>query len=348
MKVPGGLYGDPYFHYGPGEALTDIGKAGLAGYLGDSISSQAYFDYLNPNDPQKAKRLSKRSAILSGAATAFGAALNAYGEKRDYQDYVSQLARQRANEYYRVPTDQYAYNENLVNPYNNTAYKRGGMIRYQEGGSYDSIDTTDTEYGAMSAQEPLNNQQVVYDSTPEEGPEDSFPQDEDGYDFSSFTPTLGNAPLRFSISGKEVENTLSEIGQHESGGDYGAVNRSGGSAAINATGKYQFVPKYWYKEIANFQGTTGKSMDETMEVFKNSPQIQEAFMRYVTEKYYLPEVKRLLPVAKRYGIDQAGLIKMLHYRGIDDTRRRLQTGNFEVSAREKALYNNPDILSYIK
>jgi hypothetical protein len=89
-------------------------------------------------------------------------------------------------------------------------------------------------------------------------------------------------------------------------------------------------------------------MDETMDYFKNNPQVQEGFMRHVVNKYYLPEVKTLLPMARQYGIDQEGLIKMLHYRGIDDTRKRLQTGNFEVSQKEKALYNNPDILTYVR
>ena len=361
----GGLYAqngmgfnarDPYFDNPPIDPALDLIKSAGSAYLGNRMSSQAYFDWLYPDDKEKAKKLSQRSAAISGAVGGVSAALTQYGESQDYKRNAKWIADRQADQYYRVPYDRYSYNENLSNPYNQTAYKKGGKIRsWQEGGEvFDDEFEPDTE--------PVN-EQVVFDSTQQgesnysdfdtydsyEGFEDPLPLSPDGdFDLSKMTPTLGNTPHRMNITGGDVSSTVAEIAQHESGGDYGIVNRSGGAAAINATGKYQFVPKYWHKEIAEFQGTTGKSQEETMEAFRTNPKVQDAFMNHVVNKYYLPEVKSLLPMAKQYGIDQGGLIKMLHYRGIEDTRRRLRTGDFTVSQKEKKLYNNPDILDYVR
>ena len=352
LKAQNGLsvFGDPSA-YGtlPIDPVLDITKSAGAAYLGNRISSKAYFDYLYPDDKKEADMRSQRSALISGAIGGVSAAVSQFGQRRDYQDYMDRIQRQKDSEYYRLPTDRYAFNEYLDNPYNQSAYKNGGKIRYQDGGEY----TGETELEQPDVP-TAPREQVYFDSTSPEPsgyyePEDDYPMTEDGeLDFSSFKPTLGSTPLRFNIGNDDVEATISQIAQHESGGRYDVVNTSGGASAINATGKYQFVPKYWHKEIAQFQGTEGKSMEETMEAFKSNPQAQEGFMRHVVNKYYLPEVKGLLPLAKRYGIDQAGLIKMMHYRGIEDTKRRLSTGDFEVSKKEKQLYNNPDILSYVR
>ena len=224
-------------------------------------------------------------------------------------------------------------------------WQDGGMT--DESGMYDS-----TQFERPPVQEDNSYVQAanqVFDSTePESQYQDELPMNEDGYDLSKFTPTLGSAPLVNSMTASTVQDTISRIGQKESGGRYDLVNTSGGKNAIYATGKYQFVPKYWHTQIAEFQGTQGKSMAETMEVFRKNPQTQDAFMQHVTNDIYLPEVKKLLPLARHYGLGQDALIKMLHYRGIADTRKRLETGDFSVSQRERSLYKNPDILSYIK
>lgn len=222
--------------------------------------------------------------------------------------------------------------------------KYGGML-FQDGGA-----TPESYYAASTD---------VFDSTSEDsapvvveeafysaGSLDAVPMSGGSIDLSKVRPTLGNEPI--AVQKGTVTDVINQIASHESGGRYDVVNTSGGAHAINATGKYQFVPKYWYKQIAEFQGTTGKSMQETMDTFKRNPATQDAFMQHVTNNIYLPEVKRLLPLARTYGLGQNELIKMLHYRGIADTRKRLETGNFKVSAEEKARYNNPDILSYIK
>lgn len=347
---------DPYFDRPALDPYADVLKAAGSAYLGNSISSKAYFDWLHPDDPAKAKRLSKRSAVLSGLVGAGSALVTQNGERRDYEANAKWIADRRAQDYYRVPYDRYSYNENLSNPYNQTGYKMGGRTRWQDGGST-VPEGFEPDY-AETPETPQNDEQVVFDSTPQpedqgyaqyDRYEDDLPVKDDGmYDLSAFEPTLGNAPLRYSTDPNSIEGTISQIANHESGGDYGVVNTSGGSQALNATGKYQFVPKYWHQEIAKFQGTEGKTQAETMEIFRKSPSVQDAFMSHVVRDKYLPEVKELLPYAKRYGLDQNALIKMLHYRGIADTERRLKTGDFTVSQNEKRLYNNPDILKYVR
>lgn len=355
---------DPYFDRPALDPYLDTLKSAGAAFLGNRISSKAYFDWLYPNDSKKADDASKRSAVISGLLGAGSSIVTQYGEKRAYERNMEWLQKRKAKDYYRLPYDRYSYNENLANPYNQTAYKKGGKVRmrYQDGGSpyggapYGGMpDDEDTELYPDNEQSEYGNEQVVLDSTFQDTPyqsqgyEDELPMNDTGdLDLSALTPTLGNQPLRYSLTADDISSAIDEIGQHESGGNYSAVNTSGGANALYATGKYQFVPKYWHKEIAQFQGTEGKSQEETMAAFRRSPAVQEAFMRHVTNKYYLPEVQSLLPLARQYGIDQKGLIKMLHYRGIQDTRRRLETGDFSLAKSEKALYNNPDILAYVR
>ena len=335
----------------------DVLKAGAAGFLGNRISSQAYFDYLNPDDPEKAKRLSMRSATITGGLNALGAGISMYGEARDYRDNAERIARQKANDYYRTPRDPYAYNEFLDNQYNNVAYKQGGMVgrravtkrRYQDGGE---IEEEVVFEDAPQEQVVFDSASYAEQSSPSDmnmdyGPEDNLPMNSEGYDLASFRPTLGNVPISQVYGSEDVMGTMNSIATKESGGRYDVVNTSGGKHAINATGKYQFVPKYWHDKIAKFQGTEGQSMEDTMEKFRQSPQTQDAFMAHVTKNIYMPEVQKLMPLARQYGLTQDAVIKMLHYRGIDDTTKRLKSGDFQTPASEKARYNNPDIMSYI-
>jgi len=113
-------------------------------------------------------------------------------------------------------------------------------------------------------------------------------------------------------------------------------------------GKYQFVPSHWAGQIKSFLGLPDSySKEQVMEVFKKNPQYQEDFMEYVTTSIYKPEAQKLMPLAQKYGMDEDKVVRMLHYRGIGDTRRRLKEGDFSVSQEEKSKYKNPDILTYL-
>lgn len=138
------------------------------------------------------------------------------------------------------------------------------------------------------------------------------------------------------------EGVIAGIGQSESGGDYSVINPTTGT-----TGKYQFHPKYWATQIGEFMGIDGTN-DEIMSEFKNSPKTQEAFMNHVVNNIYKPEIKKLKPYADKYGFTEDQMVRLLHYRGLSDAKRRLISGDFKVSDSEKEKYQNPDILDYIK
>lgn len=341
---------ETYNPYHDVDRYLDVAKSAGAGFLASQTYHEAYYGKKYPDDPEKAKENAQGAAFVSGVLGGIRGITSLYAEGRDYQMEQERLQRQKANEYYRVPTDRYNYSEFSRNAYNNTAYKMGGSTPrlrsrkyYQDGGLIEDPSTVIE-----------SDQQVTFDSTFDSNEpigayetEDMLPINSEGYDFSKFRPTLGNVPTRNILDDSDVQSTINSIAVKESGGRYDVVNRSGGAAAIYATGKYQFVPKYWAGQIANFQGTQGKSQDETMEYFKSHPEVQDAFMSHVVKNIYLPEVKNLLPLARKYGLGQDALIKMLHYRGVADTRKRLRTGDFNTPASEKSRYNNPDILKYI-
>ncbi|MBP7006940.1 MAG: transglycosylase family protein, partial [Candidatus Pacebacteria bacterium] len=146
-----------------------------------------------------------------------------------------------------------------------------------------------------------------------------------------------------SFNGETESSVIDQIGQQESGGNYEAVNPTS-----NATGRYQFVPSHWASQIKSFMGLPEYfNRDQVMQAFKKSPQSQEQFMQYVTNTIYKPEVEKLRPLAQKYNLNDDKLIRMLHYRGLKNTRERLQTGNFNVSEEEKTKYKNPNILEYL-
>jgi Transglycosylase-like domain len=143
-------------------------------------------------------------------------------------------------------------------------------------------------------------------------------------------------------SSTNAEGVIAGIGQSESGGDYSVINPTTGT-----TGKYQFHPKYWSKQIGEYMGIDGTN-EEIMNEFKNSPKTQESFMNYVVNDIYKPEIKKLKPYADKYGFTEDQMVRLLHYRGLSDAKRRLISGDFKVSESEKEKYGNPDILDYIK
>jgi hypothetical protein len=138
-----------------------------------------------------------------------------------------------------------------------------------------------------------------------------------------------------------TNDTIEGIGYSESRGKYDVVNPTTGT-----TGKYQFHPKYWADKISQFSGFYG-SQAEVMNHFKSNPQLQDQFMNHVVETIYKPEIKKLQPYIKKYGFTENQMIRFLHYRGLADTKKRLMTGDFEISAEERKTYGNPSILNYI-
>lgn len=157
----------------------------------------------------------------------------------------------------------------------------------------------------------------------------------------SFSP-ISYSSGSTSSSGSGSMSVIDSIKKHESGGNPEATNM------IGASGYYQFTPA-WADKIAPFMGLPANTPKaKVMEAFRKNPKAQDDFMQYVVEKIYKPEIEALRPLASKYNLNDDEMVKFLHYRGIGDTRKRLRTGDFEVSQEEKKKYNNPDILTYIK
>lgn len=325
--------------------------------------------YYNAQQMGKAANMSTQNRnIFSGFLTGVNvleSISNTYRGKMDYNNELERQKKLQSDSYVNVPYDRYAYNSNFNNSYNQVAYQDGGLT--DEGWqNYEDVYGIDNENGenksiqfvdnAIDMQrkhiEDFNNETDIQNNQQEydELSRYSFYENEQIKHDAAIDDWINTVmPNSFNTSNNlNIDRVLEEIKMRESGGDPYAVNKNGGEKATMATGLYQFVPKYWGEKIAKFQGTSNLSTAETMEYFKRNPDIQEQFMRHVVNNDYIPVVKELSPIANQYGLSQADLIKMLHYRGIKDTRERLQTGNFKISEKEKATYKNPDIMDYIK
>lgn len=138
-------------------------------------------------------------------------------------------------------------------------------------------------------------------------------------------------------------SVIDKIQQMESGGNPNAINPT-----TNATGLFQFVPKYWAGQIKSFMGLPQTfNQEQVMESFRKNPETQRQFMNHVVTNIYQPELEKVRPLARRYGFTDDQVIRLFHYRGIADAKKRLQTGDFSVSPEEKTKYKNPDILTYL-
>ena len=244
------------------------------------------------------------------------------------------------------------------NPLYGELFKRDGtakskskdrFVEHQEGGEYNAkTDLYSQEYdpnvflGIVKDDLQIAEQEDKIESQME-----SWLFDDEDYDYNevnnNYFSNISQASQASSPSYPSILDVVSKIGQQESAGKYDAINPYSG-----AVGKYQFVPSHWAGQIKSFLGLPDSySKEQVMEVFKKNPQYQEDFMEYVTTSIYKPEAQKLMPLAQKYGMDEDKVVRMLHYRGIGDTRRRLKEGDFSVSQEEKSKYKNPDILTYL-
>jgi hypothetical protein len=88
-----------------------------------------------------------------------------------------------------------------------------------------------------------------------------------------------------------IENLSKMLSSVESNGDYTAVNDSADSEDLQALGKYQFVPRYWWKEIKEFGGKNGYEI-ETYQDFLNSPSLQDSYFRHYVKETLIPQAKK--------------------------------------------------------
>lgn len=224
----------------------------------------------------------------------------------------------------------------------NKSKSRDRFRAHQDGGEYNpKTDLYSPEYDPNEFLGIVKNDiQIAQQEDQVESQIENWLFEEDDYDYSPVNEEY------FSDSPSQPSGNMdvvSKIGAQESAGNYEAINPYSG-----AVGKYQFVPSHWSGQIKSYMGLPDSyNREQVMEAFKRNPEAQENFMSFVTNSIYKPEAERLLPLAQKYGMDEDKVIRMLHYRGIGDTRRRLKEGDFSVSQEEKAKYKNPDVLEYL-
>jgi len=137
---------------------------------------------------------------------------------------------------------------------------------------------------------------------------------------------------------------ISRIGESETHGNYSLVNDTTGT-----TGKYQFHPRWWADKIKTYGNMPAEyNQAQVMETFKNDPTLQENFMNHVVEDIYKPEIRKLKPYMEKYGLNEEEMVRLLHYRGLDDATDRLKKDYWEIKPEEKAKYKNPNVWKYIK
>lgn len=189
-------------------------------------------------------------------------------------------------------------------------------------------DTSDDEFASMVKDE---EQRILAESQ-------SYDDEDEESQYVGFTGQMSQPEGEYT-----VDDTINRIGMQESGGNYDAWNKTS-----NTVGKYQFMEKYWADKIRPFMGLPSNVSDrQTMLAFQKSPASQEGFMRHVVETYYLPHLPEMRQLGAQYGLNDDQLIRLMHYRGIADAKKRLISGNFEVSEKEKAVYKNPDVMEYL-
>lgn len=252
--------------------------------------------------------------------------------QNNWQEYYEDLNTQRVNAYKAQRQQGITQFTSAVGDIGNTALKF-----LQEGGDINPnlTDINSEEFDPNVFLGTEQEKQVTESNESDELMKWVMEDEQDTYspiqeEYQNYTP----------VSSGDV---IQGIGQSESGGNYSVVNPTTGT-----TGKYQFHPKYWADQIRAYGNMpVGYGKEQVMEEFKKNPDLQEGFMNHVVENIYRPEIKKLKPYMDKYGFTEDQMIRFLHYRGIADTKRRLRTGDFEVSAEEQRIYRNPSILNYI-
>ena len=133
----------------------------------------------------------------------------------------------------------------------------------------------------------------------------------------------------------------------ETGGtaDYSIVNNSG-KKPTKATGKYQFLPGVWEKQVRAFASKNGYEWKDWESSFKGNAELQEHFFQNYYDTVVWPEVKR----AKNSGELEKSKLSMdeyayaVHFDGVNGGKRFLNP-NY---VRKSDDYGNPDSTKVFK
>lgn len=147
---------------------------------------------------------------------------------------------------------------------------------------------------------------------------------EEPSDTQEVAPTVEPVvPYTLSINGKVPLENISTINKayEQYTGDindfkeriYAVESKSnGGYAAYNphtgATGKYQFLPKYFKNEVTRLFGVSWSE-------FAKSPELQERLMNYHINTTLRPSAKELMNSFPNAGLSEAQLMALVHFKG---------------------------------
>lgn len=299
--------------------------------------------------------------------------LEGFGQMYDNQQAYNQNTQRQFEEYYNNLNQQNVANwknmrtsaiNNIVSGVGGLATAGMGLPGMQSGGEYDpTLDVNSNQFDANAFLGREDGQPSELDALIQAEQAKQMQRSEtemelmnfinEGADtgqanysnLGMFANNSSSSSSSSSLAGAgEFANIIDEIKYRESRGNYGRVND-----VSKTTGAYQFMPIWWADQIQDFMGIDpSASQEEVMEAFRTNPQAQDAFMVHVVNNIYKPQLPKLRPYAQKYGLNDDQLIKLMHYRGIGDATKRLKTGDFAVSEKEKKVYNNPDVMEYLK
>lgn len=328
----------------------------------NDLTQEAYENYYSQKNQMmesqwKQKQSSGIQGALSGALGVAGTFLGKFQgggrlierviEGRDGKEMI--VYRKKSNKYVPgINEDSTKINPHHGEKMRDTSNKSKSKDRFrelQEGGDYNpKVDLYSPEYDPNEFLGVVENEisQAQIEDKELSTIEQWLFQDEPDYFQEELNLNYFN-PDSNGSNGSNSTGVVDKIMQMESGGNPEVVNPT-----TNATGLFQFVPKYWAGQIKSFMSLPQTfTQDQVMDAFKKNPQVQKEFMNHVVNDIYMPEVEKLRPLARKYGFNDDQIIRLLHYRGIDDATKRLQTGNFTVSESEVKKYKNPQILDYL-
>lgn len=92
----------------------------------------------------------------------------------------------------------------------------------------------------------------------------------------------------------------------------------------NALGKYQFVPKWWWKSITEYAIIKGVDISSHQD-FLNNPEFQEQFMEHVYNSQYLGQASKIKQVTgSELSIEE--LAALIHFKGYVHALRWIEAG----------------------
>ncbi len=125
---------------------------------------------------------------------------------------------------------------------------------------------------------------------------------------------------------KIVQNLQTGIPKVESAKDgYLARNKQNSNPDMQALGKYQFVPKYWWKDITAFAKKNGYDI-KTHEDFLRSPSLQDSYFRHYVKNDIIPQANKALGKGNPEGLTLEEAAVFFHFQSPEVATKAITGG----------------------